>query len=111
MQHAWKVYVSYYVLFPLKEDHKENSKSRESLLILNSNIISKIKTSDQHSSTHKYSNPFMPTGKKRYESRITRFILAGIFISFYYSIPVIIAPAGSEAPNDQVQELLPLFSC
>lgn len=52
-----------------------------------------------------------PNGKKRYESRITRFILASIFISFCYYISVIIAPAGAEAPKDQVQELLQLFSC
>jgi len=53
----------------------------------------------------------MPNGKKRYKSRITRFILSSLFISFYYYISVITVPAESEAPRDQVQELLQLFSC
>lgn len=110
MPHSWEVYVSYYVILPLKEDNKDKSKSHESLLIFNSD--------SSQGSRHQIKiplppprNPSMPSGKKRYESKITRFILASIFITFYQYISVIIAPAGSEAPKDQVQELLQLFSC
>lgn len=57
-----------------------------------------------------YWSPFMPNAKKRHEPSITSFMLIGIFISSYYYISVIIAPADSEAPKDQVQELLRLIS-
>lgn len=112
MPHSWEAYVSYYVILPLKEDNKDKSKSHESLLIFNS--ISSQRSRHQIKipfPSTKHSNPFMPSGKKRYESKITRFILDSIFITCYYYISVIIAPAGSEAPKDQVQELLQLFSC
>lgn len=107
---SWQVYVSYDAILPLREDNKEKSKSHESLLIFDSNITSRIKTLEVISFRVFFPQVLKSNGKKRHESRITRFIPASIFISFYYYVSVIIAPAVSEAPKDQVQELLQLFS-
>lgn len=103
MPHSWEDYTAYYVILPCKEDNKDKSKSHESLQTFN--LISFQRSRHQIKiplPPHQVLKSFMSSGMKRYESKITRFILASNFITFYYYISVIIAPAGSEAPKDQV---------